>query len=156
MDCSGFGTFRGPVFRGESYAPELRARRGKLETDFGFVASHGPEKHNVAFLFLGCARVLQMNGRAADHASLQENERAVRVDGERFCFFFEIGALCVSATQLNRYLHEHALAAATRTGMGRYVWRLGHASSLKQFSQTWPRLLPANPMDGLQNRNKLQ
>jgi hypothetical protein len=124
------GAFGGPVFGREGDTPELRTWRGKLETDFGFVAADGAEKNDVALLFFRCALVLKLNFGAASEAGLNQDESAVGVDGEGLGFFFEFGALRVHSGQLDGHLHEHALAAAARAGVGRQDRRLRHSSSL--------------------------
>jgi hypothetical protein len=105
MDCAGLGVFGGPVFRRKSDSPELRARRGKFETDFSFVAADGPEKNDVALLLLLGFFVLKLNFAAAGQPCLQENKRSMRVDGKRFRFFIELCALRVSPVKANGHLH---------------------------------------------------
>lgn len=122
--------FRIPVFGRKSNAPELRARRGKFQADFRFVAANRSEKNDVALLRFRSALVLQLDGAAAGKPRLQKDKRAVRVDGKRFRFFIKGRALRVFAVNAHGYLHQHALAAAARTGTNGSVWALGHASSL--------------------------
>ena len=118
---AGFGAFGRPVFRRKGDAPELRARRGKFEADFGFVAADGTEENDATFLFFRGAFVLQMESGAAGEARLEQYERAVGVDGERLGFFVEGLALRVQAVEADGNLHENALAAALGS------WRNGRA-----------------------------
>jgi len=129
-DGAGLGIFGRPIFGREGDAPELGTRRGKFEADFGFVAANRSEENDGTLLFFRGALVLEEEQAAAGEASLQKDERAVRVDGERFGFFVEVGALGVFAAQANGNLHEDSLAAALGTGMNVRVGRLGHTFSL--------------------------
>jgi len=124
---AGFGAFWGPIFGRESDAPELRARRGKFEADFGFIAANRAEEYDGTFLFFRGAFVLQIDKAAAGQARLKKDQRAVGVDRERFGFFFKWLALRILAVKADGYLHEDALAAALGSGMS---GRGGQDSSL--------------------------
>ncbi len=129
-DGAGLRIFGRPIFGREGDAPELWTGRGKFEADFGFVAADGSEKNDGTFLFFRGALVLEEERTAAGEAGLQKDERAVGVDGERFGFFVEVGALGVFAAQANGDLHEDPLTAALGAGMDVRVGRLGHTFSL--------------------------
>src|SRR5436853_7688533 len=59
-----------------------------------------------------------MDDRTADDAHVEQDQRAVGVDGERLGHFLKVLALGVLAAHANANLHEHALATAPRQGMG--------------------------------------
>lgn len=126
---AGFRALGGPVFRRKRDAPELRPRGRKLEADFGFVATHGAEENDLAFLIFGSLLVLDMDSAATRQPSLQKHQRAVRADSQGFGLFGKGLALCVHAADADGNLHENALAAAFWSG-GRRVRKLGHGFSL--------------------------
>ena len=121
---SRFGIFWRPIFRGKSDAPELGTARGKFQTDFTLIAADRPEKNDAAFLFFFCGVVAQHHQAAAGDACLQQDQSAVRIDGERICLFIEIFALCVDAVKANANLHEYALTSAAGTCVGWITWKL--------------------------------
>jgi len=132
--CSaGFRVFGRPVFGRKGDAPELRARGRKLETDFGLVATDGPEEYDLALLFLESFFVLKPDYAAAGKPRLQKDQSAVCTDGEGFGFLVEGPALGVRAAKTNGDLHKNALAAALWTGMCGCVGNLRHAVSLSLF-----------------------
>lgn len=109
---AGFGIFGRPVFGRECDAPELRARGGKFEADFGSVAAHRAEENDVALLLLEGFLVLDANCRAAGDTRLKKHQRAMCANGEGFGLLVEGSALCVRAAKADRNLHQHALTAA--------------------------------------------
>ena len=72
------------------------------------------------------------------------------VDGKRFCFFVEAGALGVLASQANWHLHQNALAAALGTGMNGGVGRLGHTFSFTSILPGGESLRSEFPQRGCQ------
>ena len=116
---AGFGTFGRPVFGREGDAPELRARRGKFEADFGFIAANGTEEYDGAFLFFRGAFVLQIDKAATGEARLKKDQRAVGIDRECFGFLFKWLALRILTVKAYGDLHEDTLAAALWSGMSR-------------------------------------
>jgi len=124
---AGFGTFWRPIFGREGDAPELRAGRRKFQADFSFVAADWSEENDGTFLLFGGPLVLQINEAAAGQARLKKDQRAMRIDRERFGFFFKRLALGILTVKADGYLHEDALAAALWSGMSRCA---GQDSSL--------------------------
>jgi hypothetical protein len=133
--AAGFGIFGGPVFRREGYAPELRTASGEFQADFGFVAAHRAKKSDVTFLLFLGGVVAQHQEAAAGDARLQQNQRAMGVDGQSVTFFIEWLALRVGAVYSNAELHQDALASATATCVGWIGGKFGHGV-LARFDYT--------------------
>src|ERR1051325_7678658 len=110
--CATLGILGGPVFGRKSYAPEVRARRDKLHANLRFAASHGAEKCHVALLFLSGLVVFHVDYTAANHTRIEQNQRAMRVDGEGLGHFLKILGLGILAANADAYLHEHTLTPA--------------------------------------------
>jgi len=129
-EIAGFGMLGRPIFRRESDTPEVGNRRRELQADFGFAGANRTEEGHVAFLvFLG-ALVLQIQFGAAGEAGVEENERAVSVDGERLGFFVHLFALGVDAANADGNLHQDALATPAAAGTCRCVGSVAHTASL--------------------------
>ncbi len=122
---AGFGVFGGPVFGGEGYAPEGGARVEEFQAYFGSAVADGAQENHVAVLFFLGAQVLQEKFAAAGNAGGHQNQGAVGVDGEGFCFFGEIISLGVVTTDANGNLHQDALAATAGHRWMWGNWRLG-------------------------------
>jgi hypothetical protein len=123
---AGLGIFGRPIFGREGHAPELRAAGGKFQPNFGFIPAHRAEKRDITFLFFLGGVVPQHQQAAAGHARLQQNERAVGVDGQGVAFFIEGLALRVDAVDSNAELHQDALTSAAVPCTGRNACRFGH------------------------------
>ena len=129
-ESAGFGMFGCPVLRGEGDAPEVGSRRRELQADFGFAGANRTEEGHVAFLVFLRALVLQIQFGAAGETGVEENERAVSVDGERLGFFVHLFALSVGAPDADGDLHENALATPAGAGTYRCVGSVAHTASL--------------------------
>lgn len=122
------GMLGGPVFGGERYAPELRARLGKFQADFGFAVANGAEEHHVAFLIFFGHVVLHFEAASAGDAILERDQSAVGVDGQGVGLFLERFALRVFAADEYAHLHKNTLAAATHRWMCGGIGYLAHDS----------------------------
>src|SRR5260370_40250576 len=80
---------RFPILWRKGHAPKSRTRRRKFQTDLGPARAHGAEEDHVAFLFFLCPLVFHKHLAAAGDPGLQQDERAVGIDGERLGFFLE-------------------------------------------------------------------
>src|SRR6266567_2334708 len=125
---AGFGTLGRPVFGRKGYAPEGGAWRSKFHTNLRLAAAHGTQKRHVALLLLFRLVVLHVDHGAADHARIEQYQRAMRIDGESLAHFLEILALGVLAANPDAHLHEHALAPAADPGMCGWCRNLVHAN----------------------------
>jgi hypothetical protein len=131
---SGFGAARSPIFGRKSDTPELWPGRGKFEANFGFFAANRTEKNYVAFLLVFGAVVVEFQQATAGDAGVKQDQRAVRVDGQRLCVLTKILALRVVTGHLNADLHQDTLAASADTCIGWVLQWLGHRGSRLPFN----------------------
>src|SRR5215467_2688857 len=130
------GVLGRPVFGREGHVPEIRAGRCEFHADFRPAAAHRAQKRYAALLFLFRLVVPHVHHTAADNARVEEHERTVRVDRERFRYLLKILPLGILAANADAHLHEHALAAAAGSGMCVWCGNLRHANP--RFETTIP------------------